>query len=168
MREGTAKITTWESINPTALHVGLDNTIYLGKAGYLAKYTGYLDNNATYDMEYIGPWVDFGNTADKMPKIMRLHVFTGRDMTPIARWAFDYNAFYNTQTFPVSAGGGAEYSIDEYNIGEYSTGEAFYIASIPLSGHGKTLQFGITSTINGAILSLQRVDFFIKTGNLLK
>lgn len=167
-RTGQTKVTLWDNIKPKSLMSALDNTVYIGQAGYVAKYDSYTDNASAYVMDYAGPWMDFGSTHDKMPKRMRLHGYSGAQTTVTFKWAFDYTDTFSTVNVSLPDPAVSEYNVAEYNIDEYSSGISYKVANAPLSSHGKTIRFGLQKSINGSAFSMQRLDFFMKMGSLLK
>ena len=46
LQDGSARVTTWDSIQPKSLFCKQDGTLYVGQSGYLGTYTGYTDSTA--------------------------------------------------------------------------------------------------------------------------
>jgi NAD(P)-dependent dehydrogenase (short-subunit alcohol dehydrogenase family) len=57
---GSARATTWDSIEPTALLSRRNGDLLIGKTGYLGRYTGYQDNGSPYRMQYYTNHADLG------------------------------------------------------------------------------------------------------------
>ena len=60
-----------------------------------------------------------------------------------------------------------EYGIAEYGLSKYSTGVALENVKASLSGSGKVIQLGFETDIDGTELSIQKLDFSLKTGKNL-
>jgi len=54
--------------------------------------------------------------------------------------------------------------IGEYDIAQYSDGVALQTLSVQATGSGKIVQTGYESNINGAALSIQRIEIQSKNG----
>jgi hypothetical protein len=168
MEDGSYRATTWAGINPQSFHYAKDHTLYIGKAGYLGKYDGYLDDTSTYRMSYYSTWIDFGNpVAISIFKKMKVTVVGTGNHQVIMRWAFDYQSNRRSLTTSYSNAPPSEYGTAEYNIAEYAGN---YRSAIELSasgsGNGRVLQVGVESVINGDALSIQRIDVFAKEGRI--
>ena len=61
LQNGAARVSIWDSIEPTALHVTYTGDLLIGKAGYLGKYFGFLDDTAIYRLRYYTNYFDLGN-----------------------------------------------------------------------------------------------------------
>lgn len=165
---GAARVTTWTDNIPTAFLQSNDLTLYLGKDGYIATYSSYLDNASTYRMSYYTTWIDFGNPINlSILKKILLTVIGATDQSIIFKWAFDYDTDYSsyiatiTGTYDV-----AEYGIAEYGIAEYGSGGSTDVITAQGGGAGVVIQFGFESEINGSQLSLQKISIFTKEGRL--
>jgi hypothetical protein len=60
----------------------------------------------------------------------------------------------------------SEYGVAEYNIAEYTTGTLAEAIRLPAGGSGNVLQIGFEANVNGAELSIQKMDIFIKQGRV--
>lgn len=59
-------------------------------------------------------------------------------------------------------------STSKYNVSKYaSAGIGVNTISLPLSGSGKVLQFGVEATVNDNPVSIQKIDVYLKTGKIL-
>ena len=96
-------------------------------------------------------------------------VAIGGSSQPITiKWGFDYSFNYNAQSVVLNGDAVYEYGIAEYGIAEYSTGIALETVKANLGGSGKVIQLGFETDISGVELSIQKLDFSLKTGkNLL-
>lgn len=159
-------VTYWNGINPKALLSAKDKTLYMGQAGVIGKYSGYNDNTMTYDMGYYTAWLGFdSNYIQKILKRIKTTVY-GRLTTPYnIKWAFDYSGLYYTRSQTItSVATYYEYGIAEYGIAEYGTDVAINEISSPGQSTGKMIQVGISATINGSQIAIQRFDVLVKLG----
>ena len=60
----------------------------------------------------------------------------------------------------------SEYNIAEYGIGEYSDGVVLDDVYVNAGGAGEVLQIGMEADINGAFVSVQRIDVYVKLGKI--
>ena len=142
--------------------------LYLGKPGYVAEYTGYLDNTAIYRMSYYTTWMDFGEPVKtSIVKKTMVTVAGKKGQSIVYKWAFDYSGTFRAAATTLGGPtGNAEYAIAEYGISEYTSGDLVVVSQINCGGSGKVIQFGIESDINGYQISIQRMDIYTKDGKL--
>lgn len=166
--DGSARVTKWNNINPTAYLFTSDRKIYIGKTGYIGYYNTSLDNGVTYRISYYTPWIDFGSPVQtSILKKILLTVIGGGFTSVIFKWAFDFNTTYSSISIPLSNNAAvAEYGIAEYGIAEYLGGSATSILKVSAGGSGNVIQFGFESIINGYQLSMQKLDIQTKDGRL--
>lgn len=165
LENGAARTTIWKNINPTAFHVTEDRKLYLGQAGYIGNYTGYLDDSTSYRWSYYTNYFDFEQpTAIKILKKLGMVVIGGGSQIIAIKWGFDYTNNYNSSVVVLAPITVAEYGTAEYGIAEYADGVALDTLKFNASGSGRVLQIGFESDIIGSPLSVQKVDVAIKTG----
>lgn len=168
LENGGSRVTIWKDIKPTAFNVTQNKELYIGKPGYIGKYTGYQDNGATYRLSYYTNYFDFGNPAQtKMLKKINLVAIGGSAQAVSFKWGFDYVSNYNTGVITLDTITVYEYGIAEYNIATFSNGIALDNAQIQAGGSGKVVQLGFEADINNAPLSIQKIDFGLKGGKTL-
>ena len=167
LEDGSTRATIWNTISPYAFLAATDRNLYIGKAGYIGKYTGYLDNTTTYHFSYYTNYVDMDKPGqDKILKKLSL-VLIGASNQPItAKWGFDYSTNYQSASRNLGLSLPAEYGIAQYNINEYSVGIDIGNFTYQASGTGKVVQIGIETDINGSPLSIQKLDLFVKEGKV--
>lgn len=167
LQDGSARVTTWTGMNPSALYSKLDGTLLIGKTGYVGTYTGYKDDTASYRMNYYTTYTDFGTPlAIAMIKKINAVVIGGSNQVVTAKWGYDYAGGYSSQQALTSSVGVAEYGLSEYGIGEYSNGITISTLKYQGSGSGKVAQVGFETDINGASLSIQKLEIYAKQGKL--
>jgi len=168
LENGAARTTIWKQINPTAFCVTQDRQLYIGKAGYIGKYDSYEDNGEKYRMSYFTNYFDFGSaTTNKILKRINVTAIGGSAQPIAVKWGYDYTRNYFSRGITLQQVNVFEYGTAEYNIATYTNGIALDIANIPASGAGTVLQLGFESDIDGTPLSIQKIDFFLKTGKTL-
>jgi hypothetical protein len=161
---GAAKATLWRQ-SITAFCATITRALYLGKAGYIGNYSGYLDNGAQYRMMYYTNWFDMGSaTIEKILKKVGITFIGGRGVAVAIKWAFDYSQSYQSTTYTLANPAVAEYGIAEYGIGEYTAGVVFDNNTTQLGGTGRLIQLGIEAMINNSELSVQKMDCYVKQG----
>ena len=170
LENGAARMTTWTSNVPTAFCSTSTGVLYFGKAGYIGKYSTYLDDALTYRMAYISPHIDFGDPI--MTSILKKIIITTVSINQpvIVKWAFDFLQRFYSQTVTVNAGAAnaAYYNTSEYNSGaEYTTPVAATVVGVNASGAGRTIQVGLECNIDNKLLSLQKIDIYTKRGKLV-
>ena len=164
---GTARVTTWNGLQPKSFLFTKDNRLLLGRAGYVGEYTGYLDDTATYRMVYYTNYFDLGAPTNlKFLKKLYLTAIGGSGQNLAVKWAFDYSELYRSGTLLLPVQASSYYNVDKYNEGKYSDGIDLVNTKINTSGSGKVIQIGFEADINGNPLSIQKIDIFVATGKL--
>lgn len=168
LENGGARTTIWKQIAPTAFCVTQDRQLYIGKAGYIGKYDSYEDNGSTYRMSYFTNYFDFGSaTTNKILKRINVTAIGGSAQPIAIKWGYDYTRNYASRGITLQRVEVYEYGTAEYGEATYTNGIALDIANIPASGSGTVMQIGFESDIDGTPLSIQKIDFFLKTGKTL-
>jgi hypothetical protein len=164
LQDGSFRVTTWDSINPTALLSKRNGDLLLGKTGYIAKYDTNLDDTEDYRFLYYTNNADLGNqNVTSILKRLKAIVIGGTNQFITIKWAFDFSTNYNTANVQIPTQGTSEYNIAEYGanatvIAQYSSGVALQELSVPASGQGKIVQTGYEADINGSALSIQKIE----------
>jgi hypothetical protein len=168
LENGASRTTIWKQINPTAFSNMSNRDLYMGQAGYIGKYELYEDNGNEYRMSYYTNYFDFGSaTTNKILKRINVTAIGGSNQPIAIKWGYDYTRNYFSRGITLQRVQVYEYGAAEYNIATYTNGIALDIANIPASGSGTVVQLGFESDINGTPLSIQKIDFFLKTGKTL-
>ena len=168
LENGASRATTW-SLIPKAQCSAKDGSLYFGFAGYVGKYSGYIDRTSTYRMSYYTTWIDFA--PEVLISILKKILVTLKGLSGqsvILKWGYDYIQNYFSETPPLSTlGASAEYGIAEFGIAEFQSGLGdIQQVKVNGSGSGKVIQFGFEADINNAQVSIQRIDLYAKTGRL--
>jgi hypothetical protein len=163
-------VTTWDSINPTALLSKRNGDLLLGKTGYIAKYDTNLDDTSIYRFQYFTNNADLGNAnVTSILKKLKAIVIGGTNQFITIKWAFDFSTNYTSANAQIPTQGTSEYGIAEYGanatvVAQYSSGVALQELSVPASGQGKIVQTGYEADINGSSLSIQKIEIQYKDG----
>lgn len=165
--DGTFRVTTWNKINPTAFLVHSDDTLYIGKAGYIGKYDKYKDNGSSYPFSYYSMWINFGVDQLKIPKKVSAVINGGQRYVVSFKLGFDYSKTYKTLTYTIPSNSDAsEYNESEYGIAEYGNALGDTDINIPAKGNGNVLQIGIETTINGTPFAIEKYELYFKLGRI--
>ena len=164
--DGSSRATVWVGLVPKCYGYATDRTLYMGTAGYVTKYTGYLDNTSTYRLSYYTSWADFGDSIrTSILKKISSTIYGAVDQTITYKWGFDYvSQMRSAQVTTANTATSAEYSISEYGIGEYTDKLSINTVTANVGGSGKTIQLGVECIVNGLPISIQRIDIYTKDG----
>ena len=172
LQDGTSRVTTWDSITPTSLLSRRNGDLYIGKNGYVCSYSGYLDHESTYRMMYYTNNADLGNVNQvSILKKISAVVIGGTSQTVSIKWGFDFKANYLSANATIPSQGVSLYGVAEYGangspVAYYSDGIALQTLVVSASGSGKVVQTGYESEINGAQLSIQKIEIQAKNGKI--
>jgi hypothetical protein len=167
LQDGAFRVTNWDSIEPTALLSRRNGDLLLGKNGYVGKYGTFKDHTDSYRMLYYTNHADLGNqNVTSLLKRLKVVVIGGTNQFVIMKWGFDFSTNYLAANALIPLQGVSEYGIGEYGIAQYSDGVALQTLSVQASGSGKIVQTGYESNINGAPLSIQRIEIQSKDGKI--
>ena len=82
------------------------------------------------------------------------------------KWGYDFSGNYLSQSASIPAQGVDYYGVGEYNVAQYSPGTSLQTLTAYPTGSGKIIQTGYESEINGAPLSIQKIEIQAKNGKL--
>jgi hypothetical protein len=172
LQDGSFRVTSWDSIQPSALLSRRNGDLLLGKTSYIAKYSGSQDDTAAYRMLYYTNHADLGNAnVTSLLKRLKVIVIGGTNQFVTLKWGFDFSANYQSINAQIPKQKVSEFGIAEYGsnatvVSEYANGIALQILSVSASGSGKIVQTGYESNINGSALSIQRIEIQSKDGKI--
>jgi len=172
LQDGSARVTTWDSIEPTALLSRRNGDLLIGKNGYVGKYGTYLDHASTYRFQYYTNYADLGDqNVTSILKKISVVVIGGTNQQLTIKWSFDFSGqYYSTQAqIPISTI--AEYGVAEYGangvpVAYYSQGIQISTLIGQASGYGKVVQTAYEVQINGSAISIQKIEIQAKNGKL--
>ena len=168
LEDGSLRTTDWYDITPKAILSAANRKLYFGQAGYIGEYTGYLDDTATYRMEYHTSWVDFGNPLQRtILKKLRATVIGSLSQSIVMKAGYDFNTMNYMATAVISLGTSpSEWNIFEWGIGEWGSDSVINVIDVNIGGTGKVVQFGFETEVNGYHVSFQEIDIFTKEGRV--
>lgn len=172
LQDGSLRITTWNSIEPTALLSRRNGDLLIGKNGYIGKYGTYQDHTSSYRFQYFTNHADLGDQSiTSILKRLSIVVIGGSGQYVTMKWGFDFSANYLSSnsyipTQRVSEYGTAEYGANASVVAYYSDGVALQTLTVSASGAGKVVQTGYEATISGTPLSIQKIEIQAKRGKV--
>jgi hypothetical protein len=172
LQDGSARVTTWDSIEPTCFLSRRDGSLYIGKNGYIGLYSTYQDDSSAYRMLYYTNHADLGDQSiTSILKKLTIIVIGGTNQTVTFKWGFDFKTNYQSDNATIPTQGVSYYGIAEYGanattVAEYSTGVALQTLIVNASGTGKIVQTGYETNINGSALSIQKIEIQSKNGKI--
>jgi hypothetical protein len=169
LQDGSARVTTWDSIQPKSFCYLRNRDLLIGKEGYVGKYTGHQDNELSYRMLYFTNHTDLGApSVTSILKKLSIVVIGGTNQYVTMKWGYDFKENFYSQTSKIPTQGISEYNIAEYNTtAEYSDGISLQTLIAYPTGAGKVIQTGYEADINGAPLSIQKIEIQAKNGKIL-
>jgi hypothetical protein len=170
LEDGSSRVTTWDSIEPTSLLSRRNGDLLFGKNGYVTKYSTYQDNASSYRIQYYTNHADLGNQSQtSVLKRLAIVVIGGTNQYITFKWAFDFSSNYLSANSFIPAQGVSNYNVAEYGangspLAEYADGVALQTLTISASGTGKVVQTGYEADISGSQLSIQKIEIQAKNG----
>jgi len=172
LQDGSARVTTWEGIEPTCFLSKRNGDLLIGKNGYVGKYGTYLDHTSTYRFQYFTNYSDLGDVnITSILKKISVVVIGGSNQGFIIKWGYDFSGQYYSQTLQIPVTTVSEYGIAEYGdngvpVANYSAGIQLSTLVGQASGFGKVVQTGYEVQINGAPISIQKIEIQAKNGKM--
>jgi hypothetical protein len=169
LQDGSARVTTWDSIEPRSFcYDNINKELLLGRAGFIAEYTGYLDNALSYRFQYFTNHTDLGApSVTSVLKKLSAVIIGGSDQYVTMKWGYDFSGNYYAQTVKIPSQSVDYYGVSEYNIAQYSGGTSLQTLVAYPTGAGKVIQTGYEADINGAALSIQKLEIQAKNGKIV-
>lgn len=167
LQDGSSRVTIWDNIPHSNMMASPDDLYFTGPAG-LSKYYGYSDNGSPYTIKYYTNYFDFENaTSLKFLKRLGITLIGGSGQDITLKVGYDYSDSYRSFPISIATQANAEYGVAEYNTtAEYTVGTLSDTVRAPIGGQGNVLQVGFEATIDGAELSIQKLDIYVKTGRI--
>ena len=170
LQDGSFRATTWSHINPLCFAETSSEKLYLGVADGIGEYTGYEDNDTSYQLSYFSHPLSFGSTSSlKFLKKINLTTFDGAEATVVLNWAYDFSGNYRKQAYVLPQSNVAQYNISEFNTdAEYSSSIALIKRKkINASGQGTVVSVGVETTVEGNPIALQEIDIQALMGRIV-
>ena len=116
LQDGSFRVTTWDSIEPTALLSRRNGDLLIGKNGYIGKYGTYLDHTSSYRFLYYTNHADLGDQAvTSILKRLSIVAIGGSNQFVTMKWGFDFSTNYLAATTFIPTQGTSEYGVAQYN-----------------------------------------------------
>ena len=174
LEDASLRVTTWNNLDHTDyVYDAKAKALYLTQADGIAEYTGYQDNGVNYLMSYFTNHFDLGSA--NVNKILKKAAITaigssGQDFS--LKVGYDYQTSYfstpfTLKTLTVAEYGTAEYGANAATVAEYNLGVSLDRLDSQVSGSGDIVQIGIEAHIDGAQLSVQKLDVYAKQGRII-
>ena len=168
LQDGSARVTTWDSITPSCFCSLRDGSLLIGKAGFVGKYTGYFDNTTKYRFQYFTNHADLGQpSVTTVLKKLSVVVIGGSLQYVTIKWGYDFSSNYQAQNVQIPPQGASFYGVSEYGIGKYSNGVVLQTLVAYPTSSGKIIQTGYESDIQGFPLSIQKLEILAKDGKIV-
>lgn len=168
LQDGAARVTVWNGMQPKSFLYAKSRDLYMGMAGYVGAYSGYVDDATSYRMSYYTTWVDFGDAARE--SILKRIIFTlvgATNQTFVIKWGTDFTPSIGYALSTLSGiGSPAVYGEAEFGIAEFNANLATNVVSVNPGGRGKVIQIGFEAQIVGYQISIQKIDIYTKEGRL--
>ena len=170
LQDGSLRATFWNNQTYTAMMY--DTTVrklLFAEEDGIAEYFGFQDNGAKYPFNYATSYLDFDKAnITKIVKKIGVSVIGASGQDFVIKLGYDYSTVTTPYTFILSNRGTLYYyNEDEYTVAEYNGGLQLENVKSPVGGNGVIVQLGFETSINGAPMSIQRIDMFGKTGRLI-
>lgn len=169
LQDGSLRVTSWDGVTHAGLHYDqVDEDLLFASPNGISRYFGFLDDDQPYRMSYSTNYFDMGDSnTTKIVKKIGCTLIAPSGQSFVMKLGFDYSTVLTSYPFTLETGVNYHYGIDEYNIAEYSGGIKIESIKSPAGGSGSVIQAGFATDINGAPLSIQRMDVFVKGGRLI-
>jgi len=180
LQDGTFRVTTWSGVSHKAYSFDpLTDTIRVAQVNGIGELTGYSDNGIPYLFTYFTNHFDMGQpTATKILKKINLVLIGASNQVIRLKTGSDYLELYENYDLTLPTNNIALYGVSLYGtnpavsaprpaLAQYSTGISITNMKTSVGGTGGTLQVGVETEINGALVSLQKLDILTKIGRTI-
>jgi hypothetical protein len=176
LENGSARCTTWSLASGELFNAYFDDRekygLILGVTGGVAQYTGLQDRDTTFDMNYRSASSDLGGQGQILSKLAKRATLTiegAKQQDFVMKYGYDYSRNPRKVVVDRDLGTGIypKYSAPTslYGVSKYaSVGIGVHRIKIPLGGSGESFYFGLDATIRDELISVQKIDIFLKTG----
>ncbi len=181
LASGALRVVEWDQGLNAPGYDG-DNGLMICRAGVVYEYKGALDGEdsagngvASFDGDYEGGWLDFGQIADgagtlvKYLKKLHMTYVGGNGATVTFKWTTDYEAKTSGISFAVPDQSASSFFGGTANFGGGSTlGTTVKIGETTksISRSGRVIKIGFIIQNSTVQFSVNRIDIFAKVGKL--
>ena len=174
LEDATLRTTTWSGLTHTDyVYDAKAKALYLTQTDGIAEYLNYQDNGSKYTMTYFTNHFDLGSpNVNKLLKKASVTAIGSSAQDFTLKVGYDYSTNYFNFPFTLKDINISEYGIAEYGanaatIAEYNSGVSLDRLASQVSGSGDIIQIGIETHIDGAQLSVQKLDVYAKQGRII-
>ena len=173
LQDGSARVTVWDTLEPTCFLSKRNGDLLFGKIGYIGKYDTYLDNTSTYRLQYFTNYADFGDIGiTSILKKILVTVIGGSSQGFTIKWSFDFSGQAFSENIVIPPSTVAQYGVAEYGtngspVAYYANGIQLQVLVSQATGSGKAVQTGYETDINGFAVSIQKIEIQAKRGKLV-
>ena len=176
LENGSARCTTWSLANGELFNCYFDDRekyeLLIGVTGGVAQYTGLQDRETSFDINYRSASSDLGGQGQIVTKLAKRATLTiegAKQQDFVLKYGYDYtrnprkvavDRDLGTGVYPKYAAPTSLYGVSKYA----SVGIGVHRIKIPLGGSGESFYFGLDATIRDELISVQKIDIFLKTG----
>ena len=176
LENGSARCTTWSLASGELFNAYFDDRekygLLLGVTSGVAQYTGLQDRETTFDMNYRSASSDLGGQGkilNKLAKRATLTIEGAQQQDFVLKYGYDYtrnprkvviDRDLGTGIYPLYSAPTSLFGVSKYA----SVGIGVHRVKIPLGGSGESFYFGLDATIRDELISVQKIDIFLKTG----
>jgi hypothetical protein len=164
LQDGSARVTIWDNITPTAMVTLSNEDIYVAKGADIGKYEGYTDNGSSYSFYFATPWLDYGQPFNiKMLKNFYILAEVGASMTITVEWAVDFRDSFNSTNKTTAGATSAEWNLSEYNIDEFGYGFTVDQLQGTMGNSGKVVKLRVSVPITNKF-NMKKYEIYAKAG----
>ena len=170
LEDSALRITTWNNLDHTDyVYDPTTKSMYVTQVNGVAEYSGYTDNTQPYTMSYFTNHFDLElPNVNKLLKRAAVTAIGSTGQTFSLKVGFDYTTSYFSFPFNLKETVVSEYGVAEYGgTAEYNLGISLDRIDQSVAGSGSIVQIGIETIIDGAQLSVQKLDVYAKQGRII-
>ncbi len=170
LENGSLRATLWDNQTYTSfMYDTVTRKLFFTEVDGIAEYFGFQDNGSSYRFTYFTTYFDLSKpNITKIIKKLGITLIGPSGQNFVVKLGYDYETIYTSYPFELSVSGTLYYyGEEEYTVAEYNGGLQIENVKSPAGGSGTIVQLGFETSINGAPMSIQRLDIFGKTGRLI-
>lgn len=166
--DGGLRMLEW-SMEPSALAVTVGGLLYLGFAGNIGKYSGYDDDDVSYQVEFETGWVDIKGDSGQVQllKAVKGFFYTEELQSLNIRWGVDFGPL--SSSYSVNVGQDsviAEWNVAEWGVAQWGPSGTVTGKQTPLSNEGQYFKMRINTTVDGKPFAFQPLAVYSKPARL--
>lgn len=170
LQDGSLRTTFWDKqTHNDFMYDTTTRQLLYAESNGIAEYFGFTDNGNSYRFTYFTSYFDLQQpNIVKIIKQAAITLIGPRGQGFVIKLGYDYDTIFRSYPFALSAGGVVyEYNESEYTVAEYNGGLQIEKVKSSVGGAGTIVQLGFETSVNGAPMSIQRLDVFGKTGRII-